>query len=259
MKFLDRVLAEKADEIAVKRRNCSQETLEHSGAAYVVRDFRAAIAGGGRIIAEIKRKSPRVTSFRQQGPPENLARIYAQNGAAALSIVTDEPRFGSSLADVGRVRRVTPLPVLVKDFIIDAYQVSEARAAGADAVLLIARILTREDLACLLTHTHHLDMTALVECHDEDDLDKALAAGAEIIGINNRDLDTLEVSLETTHRLAPLIPATVCRVCESGIDDRRDIEALNPLGLDAFLIGGSLLNADDPGEKLRQLRGEDDG
>jgi indole-3-glycerol phosphate synthase len=229
--------------------------IERSAAGVPVRGFRAALEGRGRIIAEIKGKSPSVASFRQQGAPERLAGIYEQHGASAISIVTDERNFGTSLKDVERVRAASTLPVLVKDFIIDAYQVAEARASGADAVLLIARILSPGALEQLLEHARGLGMDALTECHDEEDIDKARAAGAGILGINNRDLRTLEVSLDTTRRLVPRIPGSALCVSESGIDRRDQIEELSELGVDAFLIGGALLSAEDPAAKLRELAG----
>lgn len=255
-RFLDRVLAEKAHELARLQAERPLAEVARQARNHPPRDFREAIAGDGRIIAEIKRRSPSVPSFRQSGAPEELARIYAASGAAAISIVTDQTNFGTSLADVERVRATVALPLLVKDFVIDPYQVFAARAAGADAVLLIARILSADTLRALLELAGELGIAALVECRGEIDLARAVAAGADVIGINNRDLDTLAVSLSTAEQLLPRIPRPALRVAESGIATRRDIERLLPLGVHAFLVGGVLLNADDPGAKLRELRGQ---
>ena len=253
--FLDRVVRQKEAELAEKKRNRPARELERRASALPVRDFREAVSARGAIIAEIKRKSPSVAGFRQKAEPEQLASIYEAHGARAISIVTDERNFGTCLADVDRVRDSSRLPVLVKDFIVDEYQVIEARAAGADAVLLIARILPARTLASLLDLTHGLGMSALAECHDEADIEKAIVAGATVIGLNNRDLETLEVSLETTRRLVSKIPEGTLSVSESGIDSREAVEALLSLGVDAFLVGGALLDSDAPGEKLHELLG----
>ncbi len=254
--FLTNVLEEKAQEVALKKRGRSFDELVRRSAALPVRSFRGAIAGQEAIIAEVKRKSPTVKAFRQRARPEQLAVIYADNGAAAISVVTDERHFGCGLDEVRRVRDAVSLPILVKDFIIDEYQVAEARAAGADAVLLIARAVTPERLGVLTTRTDGLGMSALVECHDAADIEAALSVGAHIIGINNRDLDTLEVSLKTTRRLVALVPSDRWCVAESGITSRRDIEELTTLGVSRFLVGAALLNAPDAGKKLRELCGK---
>ncbi len=255
--FLERVVEAKRVEVAHKRCIRPEGELEHRSSLRPVRDFRRAISGPEAIIAEIKRRSPSVPAFRQSAPTEHLAAVYEANGASAISIVTDWQNFGSSLADVARARGVSALPVLVKDFIFDRYQVVEARAAGADAVLLIARILSADELASLLELAHGLGMAALVECHDEDDVGKAVASGAGVIGVNNRDLSTFEVSLETTRELTPKIPRDAIRVAESGIRCRRDVEALAAMGVNAFLVGGVLLDSEDPGAKLRELAGSE--
>ena len=253
-RFLDRVVREKEAEIAVKRAERPAAVLERQ-AAQPARDFLAALEGGGRVIAEIKRRSPSVPAFRHGGDPTALARIYRDGGAVAISIVTDTPNFGTGLADVVAVRSAVELPVLVKDFVIDDYQVLEARAAGADALLLIARILALSSLVRLLGRVRELGMEALVECHDEADVEQAVAAGARIIGVNNRDLATLATTLGTCERLLPLIPPGVLRVAESGIRRRAEVVELARRGADAFLVGGALLNSADPGRTLRELLG----
>ena len=256
-RFLENVVEMKREEVALKRRRYRINELECRASRYPVRDFRASVSGDGpgSVIAEIKKKSPTVTRFLQNGNVERLAEIYQTNGAAAISIVADEPNFGTSLGDVERVRNRTRLPILVKEFVIDGLQILEARASGADAVLLIARILEPDQMERLLDLTRVLGMSALVECHDEADVERALTVRAPIIGINNRDLESLTVSLETTRRLLPRIPEDKVRVSESGISTRQDIETLRGLGVNAFLIGGALLGSGDPAALLRDLTG----
>ena len=261
MGFLDGVLEEKSRELAAKKRRVPLESLRERVATTPVRDFRRAIGGGRpptRIIAELKARTPTIRSFAQSHRINDLALTYQQDGAVAVSVVTDATHFGTSLETAAKARATTFLPVLVKDFVVDAYQVFEARAAGADAVLLIARLLDARLLADLIELTTSLGMSALVETHSEREIRAALGAGAAIIGINNRDLDTLEVSLDTTRRLAGTVPDGVLTVAESGIHTREDIENLAGTGVDAFLVGGHLLQSSDPGRALRRLRGVDD-
>jgi indole-3-glycerol phosphate synthase len=253
MKFLDQVVAEKQREIAAARLVTPLSSLVSLTERYPVRDFRAPLSRRGAVIAELKARTPTIASFLHSGSLHRLAAIYAENGAAAISIVADPARFGTSLADVTTVRHAVPLPIIAKDFIIDPYQIIAARAAGADAVLLIVRLLDLERLRSFLAITAELGMSALVETHSESEVLAAIAAGAPIIGINNRDLDTMTVSLETTRRLASLVPDDVILVSESGINTRADIDELSACGATAFLIGGSLLAAGDPAEALRTL------
>ena len=270
--FLDQVVKQKELELAQKRELMTQEQLEARVAARSgdLRDFAGALrpagAGAGtgtgtgtgtghRIIAEIKRRSPSVPAFHQQGPVEELARIYEEGGAAAISVVTDTANFGMTLADVGRIRAASRLPVVVKDFIIDPYQVYEARANGADALLLIVRILSVERLTALQRLIERLGMAALVECHTEADLRKAIGTGARILGINNRNLADLSVSIDNTRGQLRILPRDVISVSESGIDHHDQIAELADAGVDAFLIGSALLQSADPGATLRALRG----
>jgi indole-3-glycerol phosphate synthase len=255
MRFLDRVVNEKKREIEDKRDKRSLRDLSRRAATTPVRDFRAALGGGRRIIAEVKRRSPRVPQFHGASRVDELAVIYEENGACAVSVVTDERNFGTSLRDAARLRSRVSVPILVKDFIIDPYQVHEAKAFGADAVLLIARILERDALRALLELTGDLGMRALVEVHVADEAELAYEIGARIIGVNNRDLDSLEVSLDTTRALAGRLPGDALIVSESGIRKRAEIDELSRLGVDAFLIGGALLQSADPGELLRDLLG----
>ncbi len=223
-------------------------------AARPVRDFVAALQGQGpRIIAEVKKASPSKGVIREDFDPVALALEYEAHGAAALSVLTEEKFFLGSLEYLSRVSRGTGLPVLRKDFILDEIQVYEARAAGADAVLLITDILTEERLEGLMDLTGKLGMTALVEVHDREGLEKAKSAGARLIGINNRDLRTFRTDMRTTEKLAPLVPAGAKIVSESGINRPEDIRRLMKSGVTAFLIGEALAREKNAGEKLREL------
>jgi indole-3-glycerol phosphate synthase len=254
MGFLETIVAEKRDEVERKKGTVPLESLEEIAKSVPVRDFRAALSGRtASVIAELKARTPTIAGFANGGDPAALARIYAEAGAAAISVVTDAARFGTSLETVTYARMGVDLPVLAKDFVIDPYQIVEARAAGADAVLLIARLVDGSVLADLVGLVQGLGMEALVEVNDEKDLDSARAAHARCLGINNRNLDTMEVSLETTRRLAPLVPDGVTVVAESGIRTRADIDDLTAHGAHAFLVGGALLEAEDPGALLRAL------
>jgi indole-3-glycerol phosphate synthase len=253
MGFLEQVVADKKREVAAKRAVRSFDALRAHAGRPDVRDFHAAVARPGAVIAELKAKTPTVALFAQSGSLPALSATYAECGAAAISIVTDTVRFGTSLDDVRNVRAGISLPVIAKDFVVDPYQIVEARAAGADAVLLIARLLERDRLRAFLALAHELGMSALVEAHTESEVATALAAGARIVGLNNRDLDTMTVSLDTTRRLARLVPNDVVLVAESGIRSRADLDDLARHGATAFLVGGSLLEADDPGAKLREM------
>ncbi len=257
MGFLDRVLAEKHAELAEKKRHRPASALIGDAASTGVRDFHSAITVGAdrRVIAELKARTPSIDSFLWSDRLDELATIYRNNGAASISVVTDERNFGTSLSDVHDVRETTGLPVLVKDFVVDPYQVLEARAGGADAVLLIVRLLNWDALTGLLDVVRELGMTALVEAHSEAEVKTALQARASVIGVNNRDLDTLDVSEDLVPRLVRLVPADVVLVAESGIKTGADVDRLESAGAGAFLVGGALLDADDPGALLRELRG----
>lgn len=217
--------------------------------------FRESLssAGGGAIIAEIKKASPSAGVLRSDLDVSGLASLYRDAGASAVSVVTEEQFFQGSLAWVGQASRASGLPVLRKDFLFAPYQIAETRAAGASAVLLIVAMLEPEDLTRLLGLAEEYGMDALVEVHDESELDEALAAGASIVGVNNRNLKTFEVDLETSVRLGERIPESVLFVAESGIHDRGDVARLRDAGADAFLIGESLLKAGDPALALKAL------
>jgi len=221
------------------------------------RSFGSALGGSGSaIIAEIKRASPSRGVLCSHLDPALLAQAYWRAGAVALSVLTEPEFFKGSFEDLARAREVTPLPVLAKGFFLDPYQLYEARAHGADAILLIARALGEMQLAELMALAQHLGMAALVEMHRKEELRTALGAGARLIGINNRDLENFSVDINTTLRLMPLMPKGVLVVSESGIRSKGDIEVLRKSGVKAFLVGEALVSAPDPEKKLRELCGQ---
>ena len=220
-----------------------------------IRDFLSVIRSPERVslIAECKRRSPGAGLIRPDLELETLSRSYEEAGAAALSVLTDAPYFGGSLEDLRVAREATNLPILRKDFTLDPLQVVEGRAAGADAVLLIVRILDDAVLRSLMAEAAGLGMSALVEVHDERELRRALDAGAQIIGINNRDLATFTTDLDTTIRLLEGVPEDVLVVSESGIRVTRDVDRLSAVGIDAILVGESLLRSPDPGAAAHEM------
>lgn len=253
---LDTVLARTREAVAREKARRPLERLRSDAdAAPAVRPFAEALSRPGsiRVIAEHKRRSPSRGVIREDLAPADVARHYEAAGAAALSVLTDEPFFGGRLEHLAEARAAASLPVLRKDFVIDAWQVWEARAAGADAVLLIVAALADDELRGLLQEAAAAGMGALVEVHDRAELERALAAGAHVVGVNNRDLRTLEVSLETSLGLAPSIPDSVVAVAESGIRSGADLALLRGAGFDACLVGEHLMAAPDPGEALRRL------
>jgi indole-3-glycerol phosphate synthase len=256
--ILERIVASKRQELAESQARMPARELEQRlTAAPPVRDFRAALDRPGevRIIAEVKKASPSAGVLREDFDPVAIARLYEQHGAACISVLTDAPFFQGSLAYLSAIRAATSVPLLRKDFLVDPYQLLEARAAGADAVLLIAEILDDATLACLLREAQGLGMHALVEVHGLDSLRRVQRAGAKIIGINNRDLRTFETRLEHTLTLARCVPGHTILVSESGIHSRADIERLQNASVHAVLIGETLMRAADIGQKLDELRG----
>jgi indole-3-glycerol phosphate synthase len=207
-----------------------------------------------RIIAEIKKASPSKGVLSQHLKVDSLAAQYKANGAAAISVVTEEDHFQGELSWVGVSARTASLPVLRKDFVFDPFQIYETRSAGASAILLIAAILKPDELKDLHAQARETGLDVVVEVHDELELSEALQAGAQIIGVNNRDLKSFRVDLETSFRLANLIPEDRLFVVESGIHSRQDIDRLLEIGADAFLIGEHLITSVDPGAALRDLR-----
>ena len=223
-----------------------------------IRDFRHALSSSKEIsiIAEIKRASPSKGTIREDFDPVEIARIYERNGARALSVLTDEKYFQGRAADLREARRVCALPTLRKDLIVDEYQIYESRAIGADAILLIVALLDDISLRDYLKLATGLGLSTLVECHSEEELYRALDAGAGIIGINNRNLRTFETSMETTFRLLPKISPGKIMVSESGVDGREEVIRLHNAGIHAVLVGEALMREKDMGRKLRALLGK---
>jgi indole-3-glycerol phosphate synthase len=254
MSVLEEIVARTAERVSERRRaRPIEDVIAESAPA--PRPFAGALARPGvNVIAEFKRRSPSRGLLRSDLTVEAATRAYEAAGAAALSILTEQDYFGGSLEDLKAARNASrSLPVLRKDFVVDAYQVWEARAAGADAVLLIVAALDDRELRALLAETHAARLVALVEVHDRSELDRALGAEARLVGVNNRNLKTLEVSLETALDLAPRIPDEVVAVAESGIRQGGDVRRLRDAGYDAFLVGEHLMAAPDPGTALRDL------
>jgi indole-3-glycerol phosphate synthase len=256
--ILDEILDHKRAELEIARTRVAPEELARRAAeaAEPTRGFRQALASTPqpRIVAEIKRRSPSKGVIRADFDPVDCALAYAGAGAAALSVLTDEQFFGGHLDYLEKVRRAVTLPLLRKDFAIDPYQIDEARVGGADAVLLIVSALAPDELEALRDHALAVGLDALVEVHDEAELETALACGADLVGINNRNLRTFETDLAVTERLAPRIPSGVVLVAESGIFTPSDVARLAAAGAHAFLVGESLMRQDDIGTALRRLR-----
>jgi indole-3-glycerol phosphate synthase len=255
--ILERIVAGKPGEIAAAKARISEVELERSIANLPpARDFRAALECGNdvRVIAEVKKASPSAGVLRADFDPAALARTYERHGAACVSVLTDGPSFQGSLAHLGQVRAAVALPLLRKDFVIDRYQLLEARVAGADAVLLIAEALDDKALSQLLRDARELGLQALVELYDRANLPRVLESGARLVGVNNRDLRTFVTRLEHTLELAAHVPPSVCLVSESGIRTRADVDRLRTAGVRAVLVGETLVRAPDVGKKLDELR-----
>jgi len=254
--ILDQIVASKRREIDDRRRQTPDRELERRlDAAPPVRDFRAALDQPGtmRLIAEVKKASPSAGVLRADFDPVAIARVYADHGVAAISVLTDEPFFQGSLSHLAAIQDAVTLPLLRKDFILDRYQLLEARTAGADAVLLIAEILTDAELRLLLRETADLGIQALVELHDASNLARVLDIGARLVGINNRNLHTFVTRLEQTLELAARFPANCCLVSESGIRNRADLLRLQAAGVKAILVGETFMRAPDIGAKVDEL------
>ena len=256
MNVLERIVADTRDEVRRRQRDIPLSALEQAVAARGdERPFSEALVRPGvSIIAEHKRRSPSAGTIREGVTVKELVCAYERGGAAALSILTEPHHFGGSLDDLRDARASTDLPILRKDFVVDPYQVYEAAAAGADAVLLIVAALAQDDLRVLHEEARAIDLDVLVEIHDEKELDRSLEIEAQIIGINNRDLTDFSVDLERTFDLLADVPAGKTVVSESGIVTREQIEELERVGIDAVLIGELLMRAPDPEERLRELR-----
>lgn len=206
-----------------------------------------------KIIAEIKKASPSRGIIREDFDPLKIAEIYQENGASAISVLTDKPFFQGDIEYLSKVKAVVTLPLLRKDFIISEYQVFESRAHGADAFLLIAAILEKNQMGDYMSIGMEMGMSTLIEAHTKEDIEKALSTGTNLIGINNRDLDTFKVDIKTTEKLMQYIPDSITVVSESGIEKRDDIVYLQGIGADAFLIGEALMRERDIGKKLKEF------
>ncbi len=256
--ILDDILARtRADLVERKRVRPIAELEAEAARRPPARSLSRTLRQPGRItcIAEFKRRSPSAGWIAEHAEPAAMARAYTAGGASAMSVLTDGPFFGGSLDDLAAARAAADLVILRKDFIVDRYQIVEARAAGADALLLIVAALADAELAALLTATRALGLEALVEAHDAGEVARAVAAGAEIIGINNRDLKTFTVDRELAARLRPTVPPERVIVAESGIRDAADVARLRAASIDAVLVGETLMRAPDPAAGLRTLLG----
>jgi len=258
--ILDRIVrAKRAQVERDKERMSPRRVIELATSAPPPRDFAAALRREGRVnvIAEIKKASPSRGDIQARADVGGVAEGYARAGAVALSVLTESRFFLGSGEDLGTAKRAVDIPVLRKDFVLEEYQVYESRVMGADSLLLIARILSLKELSTLIGVARSLHMEPLVEVHDDEEVRRAVDGGGTIIGVNNRDLATLGVSIDTSLRIRPLLPESAVRVSESGIESRHDIDRLRSAGFHAFLIGERLMREADPGGALRGLLSED--
>ncbi len=258
MNHLEPILAATRAENERRRRAVSEDELRRDGERRLadgdLRGFRQVVARPGpSVIAEHKRRSPSAGLIREDLSLSDVVGCYERAGAAAISVLTEGPSFGGSLDDLREARTAAQLPVLRKDFVVERYQLYESLAAGADAILLIVAALSDDELAEFLALARELSLDALVEVHDAGELERAVAAGAEIIGINNRDLTTLEVDLERTYELRPLVPPGAVVVAESGFSRPEEVARLWQAGVDAVLIGEALMRSQDIEEACRTL------
>ena len=252
--LLARLVTEARQDMQRRRALITQDDLELAILAHTPKDFVGALRRPGlAVIAEMKQRTPSMGVLTEDYRPGDLARAYTLGGAAAISVLTHMASFGGRPEHVVSARFATDLPILRKDFVTDPYEVGEARAAGADAILLIVAALDLERLGELLRVTRSRGLAALVEVHNEGEVETALGAGARVIGVNNRDLRTFDVDLGLTERLRKAIPAGVLVVAESGIHTADDARRMREAGADAILVGESLMRADDPAARIREL------
>jgi indole-3-glycerol phosphate synthase len=259
--MIEQLIAAARDGVEERRRQTPQGDLESRlpGRGEGRPFDEALVRPGLSLIAEFKRRSPSAGEISATATVADQVGAYERGGAAALSVLTDEPHFGGSLEDLRAARASCDLPILRKDFIVDPYQLYEAAVNGADAVLLIVRALDDGRLRALYEEARGLDLDCLVEVHDGEELERALQLDADVIGINNRNLDRGTVEIATTYELMPDVPAGKTVVAESGISDRGELEELERVGVDAVLIGSALMVAADPEVTTRELAGLDDG
>ncbi|MGB9375544.1 MAG: indole-3-glycerol phosphate synthase TrpC [Jiangellales bacterium] len=243
------IVAGVREDLAVREQTVSLDTLKERALRMqpALDPLPLLRSPGVSVIAEVKRASPSQGTLAPIDDPAELARSYAAGGAAAISVLTESRRFGGSLGDLAAVRAAVEVPVLRKDFVVSSYQLWEARAVGADMVLLMASVLDQQALECLIDRARSIGLTPLVEAHTDIEVERSLVAGAQLLGINNRDLTTLRVDLATFGRLAPLVPPAVARVAESGIRGPHDVFELAQAGADAVLVGTSLVSGSAAG------------
>ena len=253
--MLNKIITQKKEEVELRKKSMPLSSLkEIITQRQMPLDFALALSGDHtRLIAEVKRASPSRGILRPDFNPVELAKSYALGGAAAISVLTESNYFDGSIDHLAAIKENTTLPLLRKDFIFDPYQVYESRAYGADALLLIVAILSQEQLVELLQLSHSLELSCLVEVHDQAEVERALLSHAKIIGINNRNLNTFTVDINTTNQLHPLIPPERIVVSESGIRSQEDIEKLKEWGVNAVLVGEALITAADIHGKMREL------
>jgi indole-3-glycerol phosphate synthase len=256
--ILDRIITVKRDEIRVAQESVSLEELRLQASTRDSRDFVGALrakhaAGKPAIIAEVKKASPSKGVIRENFVPADIAKSYEQGGAACLSVLTDVQFFKGSVAYLEEARAACSLPVLRKDFIVDPYQILEARAMGADCILLIAAVLQPSQMRDLESFAHSLGLAVLVEVHDRDELEQALTLKTPLMGINNRNLRTFETSIETTIGMLDMVPEDRIVVTESGILSRVDVDRLRAMDVQTFLVGEAFMRADDPGTELARM------
>jgi indole-3-glycerol phosphate synthase len=252
--ILDKIVADKNEEVKKAKRSTSLAALKERISQQKPLDFAASLRGKGlKLIAEVKKASPSKGVLCKDFRPVEIAIAYARNGAAAISVLTEEKHFQGSLEHLAAIREKVNIPLLRKDFIFDEWQIYESAAYGADAILLITAMLEKETLEAFLKLSESLKLDCLVEVHDEDELFKALVAGAKIIGINNRDLNTFKTDPNTTRRLSMLIPEENIVVSESGISNRDDIKKMKECRVDAVLVGEALVTAKDIPAKIKEL------
>lgn len=260
MTVLSEIIAATRRRVAECRSHADLSDLEHRAEAHVPRGFRKALAtasaSGPAIVAELKKASPSKGLIRSDFNVPGLAQELAAAGATALSVLTEEEYFQGSLENLRSASSNTSLPCLRKDFVVDEFQLLESRANSADAILLIVAALTENELVTLSKHAAELKLDVLCEVHDEEELGRALDAGCDLIGVNNRDLKTFKVDLNTAFRVGDMLPHGAVAIAESGIASGRDIARLRAAGYDGFLIGETLMKAESPGEALKMLLAE---
>ena len=252
--LLSRLVLEARLDLQRRRYLVDSDRFEEMVAAYEPADFVGALRGPHlAVIGEMKQRTPSMGVLAEDYRPADIAHVYEDGGAAAVSVLTHMAGFGGRPEHLRMVRAATALPILRKDFVTDPYEIAEARACGADAVLLIVAALTREELRTLVAVAKSRGVAALVEVHDEAETEAALVAGARVVGVNHRDLRTFSIDLGLTERLRKLVPKDVVLVAESGIQNAEDARRMRDAGADAILVGEALMRADDPAARIREL------